>query len=35
MGLRKLDTTMKAAADPTRVRILKILEGAVLCVCRV
>jgi len=35
MSLRKYEATMKAVADPTRVRILKILEGAVLCVCHV
>lgn len=26
---------MKAAADPTRVRILKLLEGGELCVCQI
>jgi DNA-binding transcriptional ArsR family regulator len=26
---------MKAAADPTRVRILKMLEGGELCVCQI
>lgn len=35
MSLRKYETTMKAAADPTRVRILKMLEGGELCVCQI
>ncbi len=35
MGLRDYETVLKAAADPTRVRILKILEGGELCVCQV
>lgn len=35
MGLRAYESVMKAAADPTRVRILKILEGGELCVCQV
>lgn len=34
MTLRKYETVMKAAADPTRVRILKMLEGGELCVCQ-
>jgi ArsR family transcriptional regulator, arsenate/arsenite/antimonite-responsive transcriptional repressor len=35
MSLRDYETVLKAAADPTRVRILKILEGGELCVCQV
>lgn len=35
MTLRAYEDVMKAAADPTRVRILKILEGGELCVCQV
>lgn len=35
MGLRAYEGVMKAAADPTRLRILKILEGGELCVCQV
>jgi DNA-binding transcriptional ArsR family regulator len=35
MSLRKYETAMKAAADPTRVRILKMLEGGELCVCQI
>jgi arsenate reductase/ArsR family transcriptional regulator len=35
MGLRDYESTLKAAADPTRVRILKILEGGEMCVCQV
>jgi ArsR family transcriptional regulator len=35
MGLRDYESVMKAAADPTRVRILKILEGGEICVCQV
>lgn len=35
MSLRAYETTMKAVADPTRVRILKILEGGELCVCQI
>ena len=35
MGLRDYESVLKAAADPTRVRILKILEGGELCVCQV
>jgi DNA-binding transcriptional ArsR family regulator len=35
MSLRKYEATMKAAADPTRVRILKMLEGGELCVCQI
>jgi len=35
MTLRAYEDAMKAAADPTRVRILKILEGGELCVCQI
>ena len=35
MDLREYESVMKAAADPTRVRILKILEGGEMCVCQV
>ena len=35
MSLRKYEATMKAVADPTRVRILKMLEGGELCVCQI
>lgn len=35
MTLRTYEGVMKAVADPTRVRILKILEEGELCVCQV
>ncbi len=35
MSLRRYEAVMKAAADPTRVRILKMLEGGELCVCQI
>ena len=35
MELRAYESVFKAAADPTRVRILKILEGGEMCVCQV
>lgn len=35
MTLRAYEDVMKAVGDPTRVRILKILEGGELCVCQV
>jgi len=35
MSIRKYEAVMKAAADPTRVRILKMLEGGELCVCQI
>ena len=35
MSLRKYEATMKAVADPTRVRILKMLAGGELCVCQI
>ncbi len=33
--MRDFELGMKAAADPTRTRILKLLEGGGLCVCQV
>ncbi len=33
--MRFYEDVMKAVADPTRVRILKILEGEELCVCQI
>ncbi len=33
--LRVYEAVLKAAADPNRVRILKILEGGELCVCQI
>jgi len=35
LGLRDYETVLKAVADPTRARILKILEGGEMCVCQV
>jgi DNA-binding transcriptional ArsR family regulator len=35
MSLRRYEAVMKAAADPTRVRILKLLEPGELCVCQI
>jgi len=35
MTLRPYEDVMKAVADPTRVRILKILDGGELCVCQI
>ena len=35
MSLRQYETVMKAVADPTRVRILKMLETGELCVCQI
>lgn len=35
MSLRAYETVLKAVADPTRVRILKILEGGEMCVCQI
>lgn len=35
MSLREYEMVMKAAADPTRVRILKLLEGGEICVCQI
>jgi ArsR family transcriptional regulator, arsenate/arsenite/antimonite-responsive transcriptional repressor len=33
--MRDLELALKAAGDPTRTRILKLLEGRRLCVCQV
>lgn len=33
--LRDYETVLKAAADPNRVRVLKMLEGGELCVCQI
>lgn len=33
--MRRLEATLKAAADPTRTRILKLLEDDELCVCQI
>lgn len=33
--MRDLEAALKAAADPTRTRILKLLEQAELCVCQI
>lgn len=33
--MRDLELALKAAADPTRTRILKLLESGGLCVCQV
>ncbi len=33
--MRDFELAMKAASDPTRTRILKLLEGGGLCVCQV
>jgi DNA-binding transcriptional ArsR family regulator len=33
--VRDFELALKAAADPTRTRILKLLEGGGLCVCQV
>jgi ArsR family transcriptional regulator, arsenate/arsenite/antimonite-responsive transcriptional repressor len=35
MSLRRYEAVMKAVADPTRVRILKMLERGELCVCQI
>ncbi|HZW36684.1 MAG TPA: metalloregulator ArsR/SmtB family transcription factor [Candidatus Deferrimicrobiaceae bacterium] len=35
MSLRAYEDVMNAVADPTRVRILKILEGGGMCVCQI
>lgn len=35
MSMRAYEAVMKAVADPTRVRILKILDGGELCVCQI
>ena len=33
--MRDLEAALKAAGDPTRTRILKLLEGGALCVCQI
>jgi len=33
--LREYEAVLKAAADPNRVRVLKMLEGGELCVCQI
>jgi len=33
--LRDYETVLKAAADPSRARILKMLEGGEMCVCQI
>lgn len=33
--MREYELVMKAVADPTRVRILKLLEGGELCACQI
>ena len=33
--MRLLEAALKAAGDPTRTRILKLLEGRELCVCQI
>src|SRR5512134_678129 len=35
MPLRQYERVLKSMADPTRVRILKLLEGGEMCVCQV
>ena len=35
MSLREYEMVMKSVADPTRVRILKLLEGGEMCVCQI
>jgi DNA-binding transcriptional ArsR family regulator len=35
MSLRDYERVMKTVADPTRVRILKLLENGEMCVCQV
>lgn len=35
MSLREYEMAMKAAADPTRVRILKLLEKGKMCGCQI
>ena len=35
MGLKRYEAVMKAVSDPTRVRILKILESGEICVCQI
>jgi DNA-binding transcriptional ArsR family regulator len=33
--VRQLEAALKAAADPTRTRVLKLLDGRELCVCQI
>ena len=33
--MRQFEAALKAAGDPTRTRILKLLEGRELCVCQI
>lgn len=33
--MRDLEVALKAVADPTRLRVLKLLEGGELCVCQI
>ncbi|NIM04216.1 MAG: ArsR family transcriptional regulator, partial [Armatimonadetes bacterium] len=33
--LRDYEAVLKAAADPNRARILKMLEGGEMCVCQI
>ena len=35
MSLREYEMVLKSVADPTRVRILKLLEGGDMCVCQI
>ncbi len=35
MSLREYELVMKTVADPTRARILKMLEGGEICVCQI
>jgi arsenate reductase/ArsR family transcriptional regulator len=35
MAMRQLEAALKAAGDPTRTRILKLLEDRELCVCQI
>ena len=35
MSLREYERAMKSVADPTRVRILKLLEAGEMCVCQI
>lgn len=35
MSLRDYERVLKSVADPTRVRILKLLEGGEMCVCQI
>jgi DNA-binding transcriptional ArsR family regulator len=35
MPLREYERVLKSVSDPTRVRILKLLEGGEMCVCQI